>query len=135
MGHKVIQPEGWVKPKGYANGVLGAAGGQFLFVAGQIGWKPDGTFAGPDFLSQFEQALKNVVSVVEAAGGSASDICRIRTFVVNKQDYLKDLREVGRLWKETIGRHYPAMAFVEVSSLMEDEALLEIEATAVISNA
>lgn len=131
MAHKTIQPEGWVRPKGYANGVL-AAPGALLFVAGQIGWNGQEEFVGDDFLSQFDQALANVVAVVEAAGGSAKSITRLRIFAVDKTDYLSNLRDVGAIYRKHLGKHFPAMAMVQVSALIEDRALVEIEADAVI---
>lgn len=132
MDHDIIQPEGWAKPKGYANGILGKAGGRHLFVAGQIGWDGQCKFQSTEFLPQFEQALANVVAVVKAAGGQVEDITRLRIFVTDKRQYLADLRGLGAIWKATLGRHYPAMALVEVSALVEDDALLEIEADAII---
>ena len=130
--HKLILPEGWVRPKGYSNGVLARAGGRLLFVAGQIGWDGQEHFVGADFLSQFEQALSNVVAVVEAAGGVASDITRLRIFAVDKRDYLADLPAIGAIYRRHLGKHFPAMAMVEVSALIEDDARVEIEADAVI---
>lgn len=131
MAHTFVNPAGWPRPKGYNNGVL-AAPGRLLFVAGQIGWGPDGVFARPGFLAQFDRALANVVAVVEAAGGDAASITRLRIFVVDKHQYLADVAEVGRIYRTHLGKHFPAMALVQVVALVEDEALVEIEADAVI---
>lgn len=129
--HKTIQPVGWKPAKGYANGVL--AEGARLYVGGQIGWNKDQVFECHDFVGQMEQALKNIVEVVESAGGMATDIVRLTWYVTNKRDYLARQEEVGKAYRRIIGTHFPAMTMVVVSGLMEDEALVEIEATAVIS--
>ncbi|MBX5480536.1 MAG: RidA family protein [Myxococcaceae bacterium] len=130
--NEIIQPEGWAKPRGYANGVV--AEGRVLFVAGQIGWDPTSetpkfpaTFAG-----QFDQALANVVAVVRAAGGRPEQVTRMTVYVTDKREYLGSLKEVGAAWRKHFGRHYPAMALVVVAALLEDQAKVEIEATAVL---
>ncbi len=129
---RTVQPQGWAKPKGYANGVV--AQGELLFVAGQIGWDP--TSAEPrlekGFARQFERALENVVAVVKTAGGAPEQIVRMTVYVTDKRMYLDAVKDVGAAWKRVIGRHFPAMALVQVSALLEDEALVEIEATAVL---
>lgn len=129
--HKIIQPDGWKPAKGYANGVL--ADGPRLYVGGQIGWNSQQIFECHDFIGQMEQALRNIVDVVEAAGGTAADIVRLTWYVVDKREYLAKQREVGEAYRRVLGRHFPAMTMVVVSGLIEDAALVEIEATAVIA--
>lgn len=131
MRHKPIQPEGWPAPKGYANGILAANG--TLYVGGQIGWDSDGSFAPGGFLGQMEQALKNIRAVVEAAGGGPEDIVRLTWYVTDKAEYLAHQREVGQAYRRVLGKHFPAMAMVVVAGLVEDEAVVEIEAEAVIT--
>ncbi|MBQ0803596.1 MULTISPECIES: RidA family protein [unclassified Sulfitobacter] len=133
MSHQVIQPEGWAPAKGYANGMLSADG--HLFVGGQIGWTADQKFEAHDFIGQMKQALRNIRAVVEAAGGVPEDIMRLTWYVTDKAEYLAAQAEVGRAYREVMGRHFPAMAMVVVAGLIEDEARVEIEATAVISKA
>jgi enamine deaminase RidA (YjgF/YER057c/UK114 family) len=131
MSHQVIQPEGWAPAKGYANGMLSTDG--HLFVGGQIGWTADQKFEAHDFIGQMKQALRNIRDVVEAAGGVPEDIMRLTWYVTDKAEYLAAQAEVGRAYREVMGRHFPAMAMVVVAGLIEDEARVEIEATAVIS--
>jgi enamine deaminase RidA (YjgF/YER057c/UK114 family) len=131
MSHQVIQPEGWAPAKGYANGMLSADG--HLFVGGQIGWTADQKFESHDFIGQMKQALRNIRDVVETAGGVPEDIMRLTWYVTDKAEYLAAQAEVGRAYREVMGRHFPAMAMVVVAGLIEDEARVEIEATAVIS--
>ncbi|SNR51285.1 RidA family protein [Puniceibacterium sediminis] len=130
MTHRIIHPEGWKPAKGYANGMLGADG--TLYVAGQIGWTGDQVFEAKDFIGQMEQALRNILAVVEAAGGTAADILRMTWFVTDKSTYLAHQAEIGKTYQAVLGRHFPAMTMVVVLALVEDEALLEIEATAFI---
>lgn len=132
MGHQVIQPEGWAPAKGYANGILSADG--HLFVGGQIGWTADQRFEAHDFIGQMTQALSNIRAVVEAAGGVPEDIVRLTWYVTDKAEYLAAQAEVGRAYREVMGRHFPAMAMVVVNALVEDDAKVEIEATAVLSS-
>ena len=131
MAHRIIQPEGWAPAKGYANGCLTPGG--TLFVGGQIGWTADQVFESHDFIGQMEQALKNIVAVVEGAGGRVEDITRLTWYVVDKKEYMARQREVGEVYRRVLGRHFPAMTMVVVAGLVEDEALVEIEATAVLS--
>ena len=131
MPHQVIQPEGWAPAKGYANGMLTADG--HLFVGGQIGWTAAQKFEAHDFIGQMRQALQNIRDVVEAAGGTPDDIVRLTWYVTDKAEYLAAQGEVGRAYRDVMGRHFPAMAMVVVSALVEDDAKVEIEATAVIS--
>ncbi|WP_127560637.1 RidA family protein [Nioella ostreopsis] len=130
MSHKSIQPAGWPEPKGYANGILASNG--TLYVGGQIGWDAEGKFAPGGFIGQMEQALTNIRDVVEAAGGTPEDITRLTWYVTDKQEYLDSQREVGAAYRRIMGKHFPAMAMVVVAGLVEDEAVVEIEATAVI---
>jgi enamine deaminase RidA (YjgF/YER057c/UK114 family) len=129
--NKIIHPKGWIPAKGYANGVLTADG--TLYVGGQIGWQEDQVFRTHDFIGQMEQVLRNIVAVVEAAGGSAADITRLTWYVKDKQEYLAKQAEVGATYRKVLGRNFPAMTMVVVRDLIEDEALLEIEATAQIA--
>lgn len=131
MTHSIISPDDWVPAKGYANGVL-TPDGQ-LFVGGQIGWTADQVFETHDFIGQMEQALHNILAVVEKAGGTATDITRLTWYVIDKKEYLARQSEIGAVYRRVLGRHFPAMTMVVVAGLVEDEALLEIEATAVIS--
>lgn len=128
MKSKVIQPEGWAPPKGYANGVLGEDG--TLYVAGQVGWSADQVFVEHSFIGQMEQALLNILAIVEAAGGTVDDLVRLTWFVKGKQEYLANQREVGVVYRRVLGRNFPAMSLVVISDLIEEGALLEIEATA-----
>ncbi|AXO14154.1 MULTISPECIES: RidA family protein [Thalassospira] len=128
--HKIIQPDGWKQPKGYANGVL--ADGARLYIGGQIGWNEDQVFVAKDFVGQMEQALKNIVAVLEAAGGKPEHIARLTWYVTDKKEYLAHQREVGQAYQRVLGKHFPAMTMVVVKELIEDEALVEIEATAAI---
>ena len=127
--NRVLLPEGWPRPKGYSNGI--AATGQLVFVAGQIGWDQTGAF--PDgFAAQFRQTIDNTLAVLAEAGGGPEHIVRMTWYVVDKAEYLAALRDVGAVWRERIGHHYPAMAVVEVKGLIEDAARIEIETTAVV---
>jgi enamine deaminase RidA (YjgF/YER057c/UK114 family) len=132
MPHTFIQPEGWVPPKGYSNGVV--ASGKTLFTGGVVGWDPTKAIATfPEtFEAQFAQALSNVMAIVKTAGGQADDLVRMTVYVTDKRQYLGALKAIGASWKQHLGRHYPAMALVQVAALVEDAAKVEIEATAVL---
>lgn len=132
MTAKTIQPAGWAAAKGYANGMLAADG--TLYLGGQIGWTKDQKFETHDFIGQMEQALRNIVDVVEAAGGQIEDITRLTWFVINKAEYVARQSEVGAVYRRVLGRHFPAMSMLVVAGLVEDDALLEIEATAFIGH-
>ncbi|ETX13620.1 endoribonuclease L-PSP [Roseivivax halodurans JCM 10272] len=125
-----IHPEGWKPAKGYANGVVGE--GRVLFVGGQIGWTAAQVFEVHDFIGQTRQALRNVADVVRAAGGEVTDIARLTWYVTDKTEYLARQKEMGAAYREVMGYHFPAMTMVVVADLIEDEALVEIEATAVL---
>ena len=127
--NRVLLPEGWPRPKGYSNGV--AAEGRMVFVAGQIGWTPAGVFP-EGFAAQFRQTLDNTLAVLAEAGAGPEHVVRMSWYVVDKAEYLGCLRDIGAIWRERIGPHYPAMAVVEVKGLIEDAARIEIETTAVI---
>ena len=124
----VIHPDGWAPAKGYANGML--TGDGTLYVGWQIGWTANQVFETHDFIGQMEQALRNILDVVQASGGKAEDITRLTWFIVNKKEYAARQREVGEVYRRVLGRHFPAMSMVVVAGLIEDDALLEIEATA-----
>ncbi|WP_299416124.1 RidA family protein [uncultured Sulfitobacter sp.] len=128
MTARTIQPTNWAPAKGYANGMLAQDG--TLYIGGQIGWNADQIFESHDFIGQMEQALHNIVAIVEAAGGSITDITRLTWFVIDKAEYVARQREVGEVYRRVLGRHFPAMSMLVVAGLVEDDALLEIEATA-----
>jgi len=127
---KILQPPGWAKPKGFSNGV--AASGNFVFIAGQIGWTGEGRWDAKDFAGQFRQTLKNTLAVLAEAGGKPEHIVRMTWYILDKKEYLGAVKEIGAAYRELVGRHYPAMAVVQVSALIEDDARLEIETTAVV---
>ena len=127
---EILQPADWLKPRGYANGI--AAQGRYVTVAGQIGWDGQQHFAGDDFLSQAAQALRNIVAVLKEAGATPEHLVRMTWYVLDKREYLAAGHALGKFYKEIIGTHYPAMTLIEVSALLEDRALVEIEATAVV---
>lgn len=128
-----INPESLGSPRGYSNGVLAPAGGRLLFVAGQIAWDEKQRIVSDDFVEQFERALKNVLAVVEEAGGSPEQVARMVVYVTDKREYAARTREVGERWRSLMGRHFPAMALVEVKGLLEEGAQVEIEAVAVLT--
>ena len=125
-----LQPPGWPEPKGYANGRLAA--GRLIFVGGQIGWDSTGTFA-PDLAGQVRQTLLNIVAVLAEADARPEHIARLTWYVTDREDYLAHQREIGVAYRDVMGRHFPAMAVVQVVALMEAQARVEIEATAVLS--
>ena len=127
---RVVQPAGWPAPRGYANGVL--ARGRLLFIAGQIAWDAHGQFCSDDFVDQTRQALVNVRAVLEAAGGRPQHLVRLTWYVRDRRDYLAHQQAVGHVYRDVLGRHFPAMTLVEVAALLEDRARVEIEATAVL---
>lgn len=130
MTAQILHPEGWKPARGYANGM--AAQGRMVFTGGLIGWNGDCEFETDDFVGQVEQTLKNVVAVLAEAGAGPEHLVRLTWYVTSKAEYLADPKGLGRVYKEVIGRHYPAMAVVQVTALIEDRAKVEIEATAVI---
>lgn len=129
-----IHPAGWVPPRGYSNGVL--ATGKLLFLGGQIGWDPRSATPKlpPTFAEQFDQALANICELLAAAQAKPEHVVRMTVYVTDKQEYLASLKACGAAWKKHFGRHYPAMALVQVVALVEDLAKVEIEATAVLES-
>ena len=128
---QVLQPPGWARPRGYANGIA-TDGGKMVFIAGQIGWNEHGKFVEMGFGGQFRQTLKNVLAVLAEAGGGPEHIVRLTWYVVDKREYLAAGAEVGAAYRELMGRNFPTMAVVQVVALVEDAARLEIEAMAVV---
>ena len=128
--HQVLQPPGWARPKGYANGVV--ASGRMVFVAGQVGWNAEERFESADFVAQARQALANIVAVLAEAGAGSETLVRMTWYVLDKAEYLGAARDLGAAYREVIGDHFPAMSLVQVAGLVEEGARLEIEATAVI---
>ena len=125
-----LHPQGWAKPVGYSNGV--AAAGRIVFIAGQVGWDAEQKFQTGELVPQFEQALKNVLAVLAEAGGGPEHLCRMTGFCCDKQAYLAGRRELGRIWRRYMGRHYPAMSMIFVSDLLDSPGKIELEATAVV---
>lgn len=131
-GPRLINPQELGAPRGYSNGVLAPAGSRLLFVAGQVGWNERQEIVSPDFVAQFEQALSNVLTVIAAAGGRPEHVVRLTIYIQSKSDYVETLKPVGEAYRRRMGRHFPAMSLVEVSDLLEEGALVEIEATAAL---
>lgn len=127
---KVLQPPNWPRPKGYANGVV--AKGSSVFLSGIVGWNNRGEFDSKDFAGQVKQALKNIVEILAEAKARPEHIARMTWYVVDKHEYLNAAKEIGASYREIIGRHYPAMSVVEVSGLVEADARVEIEVTAIV---
>jgi enamine deaminase RidA (YjgF/YER057c/UK114 family) len=127
---EVLQPPDWPRPRGYANGV--AAEGRLVFVAGQIGWDTTGTIVSDDLVEQVRQTLENTVTVLREAGAGPEHVARMTWYLTDRNEYLARTREIGEVYRALMGRHYPAMAVVEVKALLEDRAKVEIETTAVL---
>jgi len=125
-----LQPEGWARPVGYANGV--AARGRTIFVGGQIGWNDQCRFETDDFIGQVRQTLENIVAVLAAGGAEPRHITSMTWYFIDKKEYTENLRGIGQAYRDTIGRHFPAMAAVQVAGLVEERARIEIQATAVV---
>lgn len=128
--HTILQPEGWAKPIGYANGV--AATGRQIFVGGQIGWNAECRFETDDFVGQVRQTLENIVAVLAAGGAGPQHITTMTWYFTDKAEYLGNLKGIGQAYREVIGKHFPAMAAMQVVALVEDRAKIEIQATAVV---
>jgi enamine deaminase RidA (YjgF/YER057c/UK114 family) len=126
----ILQPPTWPKPKGYSNGIV--TQGQMIFVGGQIGWDEKESFPSADFVEQAAQALRNTLTILEQAEAGPEHIVRMTWFITNKSEYLNSTKALGRVYREIMGNHYPVMSMVQVLALMEDEAKVEIESTAVI---
>jgi enamine deaminase RidA (YjgF/YER057c/UK114 family) len=127
---KILQPAEWTRPKGYSNGV--AAKGTMVFVSGMVGWNHEEKFVATDFVGQTRQALQNIVAVLHEAGAKTEHIVRMTWYVLDKNEYAAAAKEIGPIYREMIGRHFPAMTVVQVSGLLEAQARLEIEVTAVV---
>ena len=127
---RTVQPEGWPRPRGYANGM--AASGETLAIAGQIGWDETETIVSDEFLPQFRQTMANVVAVVEAAGGKPEHIISLTIYVKDKNEYISGGKQVGAIYRELMGKHYPTMALVQVVDLLEPRAKVEIAGLAVL---
>ena len=128
--HEILQPEGWAKPVGYSNGI--AARGRIVFVGGQVGWTGEQRWETDDFAGQVRQTLQNIVAILAEGGAGPEHITTMTWYFTDKQEYLANLREVGKAYREVIGKHFPAMAAVEVAALVEDRAKVEIQAMAVV---
>ena len=128
--NEVLQPAGWPRPKGYSNGIT--ARGRQVYVAGQIGWDADGQFAAGGMAAQVGQALRNIVAVLAEAGARPEHLVRLTWFVTSRAEYLAEAAEIGAAYRAVLGKHFPVMSVVEVTALMESQAKVEIEATAVI---
>ncbi len=131
MTSRVLLPEGWAPPIGYANGIE-ASSGKIIFLGGQVGWDADQKFHSEELVPQFEQAVRNVLAVLAVAGGRPDHICRITAYCTDKRAYLDGRRELGRVWRQLMGLHSPAMTLVFVVDLLDHPAKIELEATAVI---
>jgi enamine deaminase RidA (YjgF/YER057c/UK114 family) len=128
--HQFLHPRGWKPPKGFANGIV--AQGRVVFLAGQVGWNAEQQFDSVDFVPQARQALANIVELIREAGGKPEHITRLTWFVTDKKDYLSRLGELGQAYRAVMGKHFPVMTLVQVVALVEDQAKVEIEATAVL---
>ena len=128
--HEILQPAGWAPPSGYANGV--SAAGRQIYVGGQIGWNAEKRFESDDLVAQVRQALQNVVAILREGGAEPRHLASMTWYFLDKREYLARLREIGEVYREVLGRHYPAMAAVQVAALMEDRAKVEIQAIAVV---
>lgn len=127
---QILQPEGWVKPRGYSNGIV--MHGRQVYIAGQIGWDAQGRIVSDDFAEQTRQALQNILTILAEAGGEPAHIARLTWYIIDKAEYLASAKALGAVYRELMGRHYPAMSMVQVVALMENAAKVEIEATAVL---
>ena len=134
MTFKFINPESLGSPRGYSNGVLADPGGQLLFIAGQVAWNNRQEIVSDDFVEQFDRALANVITVVSEAGGTSNDIARLIIYVTRKNEYKQRTREVGERYRAHMGKHFPTMVLVEVKSLLDDAAKVEIEGVAILGS-
>ena len=125
-----LQPKAWASPQGYANGI--AAEGRLVFIAGQVGWDTDGRMVGSDLVAQTEQALKNIVAILAEAGGAPEHLTRLTWYIIDKKGYVAHRKEIGEAYRRVIGKHFPTMSLLVVAGLLENDAQVEIEATAVI---
>jgi enamine deaminase RidA (YjgF/YER057c/UK114 family) len=127
---EILQPQGWTAPQGYSNGI--AAEGRQVFIAGQVGWDAEARMVGNDLVAQSEQALKNIVTVLAEAGGSPHHLTRLTWYIIDKAAYVAQRKEIGAAYRRVMGRHFPTMSLLVVAGLLETDAQVEIEATAVI---
>jgi len=127
---QILQPPSWARAKGFSNGIV--ASGRMVFIAGQVGWTGQGEWKEKSFAGQFRQTIRNILDVLAEAKGKPEHIVRLTWYVLDRDEYLASLKEVGAAYRELMGKHYPTMAVVQVSGLVENEARLEIEATAVV---
>ena len=127
---EILQPPTWPRPRGYVNGVI--AQGKQVFISGQIGWDEQGNFESPDFVGQARQALQNVLTILAEADGKPEHIVRLTWYVIDRQEYRACSKELGKAYRDLMGTHYPAMSVVQVAGLVEEQAWVEIEATAVV---
>ena len=132
MRFEVINPEALGAPKGWNNGLLAPREGRLLFIAGQAGWEEGAPGNPPDFAGQFARAMDKVLSVLRAAGGAPTDLARVTMYVTDLEAYRASRKAIGEAWRERLGKHFPAVALVEVSGLVDPGAVVEIEATAVL---
>lgn len=131
MAHRVLHPADWAPPIGYANGIE-AVRGRLVFIAGQVGWDAQQRFQSEDLVPQFEQTLRNILAILAEAGGRPEHICRVTAFCIDKPGYLAHRSELGRIWRNLMGKHYPAMSMIFVADLLDSPGKIELEATAVI---
>jgi len=131
MPMEILLPPGWAPPIGYANGIAVPAG-RIVFVAGQVGWDEQQKFHSDKLVPQFEQALKNVLAVLAQAGGAPNHICRMTAYCIDRPAYLAARAELGRIWRQLMGKHFPAMSMIFVADLLDHPAKIELEATAVV---
>jgi len=132
MSQQILLPPGWSRPHGYSNGI--AAEGRMVFVAGQIGWDESFKFPDDSLAGQVEQTLKNTLAVLAEAGAGPQHIVRMTWYITSRDEYFDEVKDIGRIWREVMGKHYPAMAVVQVVALIESRAKVEIETTAMIPN-
>lgn len=128
--HAFLDPRNWKRPRGYANGIV--AEGRMIFLAGQVGWNAEQKFESSDLVAQVRQALTNIVVLVREAGGTAEHVTRLTWFITDKKEYLSRLSDLGAAYRSVMGSHFPVMTLVQVVALVEDDAKIEIEATAVV---
>jgi enamine deaminase RidA (YjgF/YER057c/UK114 family) len=128
--HRPLQPEGWARPAGYANGIV--ARGRTIFLAGQVGWNAEGLFESDDLVAQIAQAMRNIVAILACDGARPEHVTNLVWYFIDKREYIDRLAEVGKVYREVMGKHFPAMTAVQVSALIEDGAKVEIQATAVV---
>jgi enamine deaminase RidA (YjgF/YER057c/UK114 family) len=128
--HRALQPEGWARPAGYANGLV--ARGRMIFVSGQVGWNSESRFESDDLVAQIAQALRNIAAVLACDGATPEHVTNLVWYFIDKREYINRLPEVGKVYREIMGKNFPAMTAVQVSALIEDRAKVEIQATAVV---